>query len=691
MDCALTAGATDRSPLPLLRDPANALKRHSSFLVKSIGAPLLLLIVAALTYGLLLPRMGFYWDDLLSIWIRYQLGPEAMMRPFSVSRPALGAFFRLSTAVLPPDPIYWQCFALLWRWAASAALWGLMRSLWPGRDFFALTVGLLFLIYPGFNQQYVAYIYSHYFAIFTFFLLSLLAMIWSLLYPRWRWPLTGLSLLLSAANLWLLEYFFLLELLRPMLIWIALSRDAPGTRPRLGQTAWVWAPYLTLFVAAILWQIFIFRHQLYDFTLPSRLATAPLATLASLGGAMLNSIWLAGGAAWAQVFQFPHPAVDAARATLVYAAVVLMTGTLVTVYFLCMPRAEKPEAPRQPIALGLIALLLAGWPFYSIGLSVSLGFPGNRFTLPFIPGVSLILGALLDWLPRRRLKTWLLAGLIALAAGRHFLWAGDYVREWELQKSLFWQMSWRVPALAPDTLILMNDEALDYYADNSLSAALNWIYAPRPASERMPYVLFHPRSRLGGSLPGLEPGHAVRYNYLVATFAGNTSQAVVMDFDPPGCLRVLDAELDAVNPMIPDTLRAAAPLSKNEWILTDGAPRLPWLYYPQPPHDWCYYFEKADLARQQGDWQMVAALGEEAFASGYQPYNPMERLVFIEAYGRLGDWERAGVESVQAQRLWPTLRAPLCLLWDRIAADTPDSPEKQTALAKVRAKVNCEP
>jgi hypothetical protein len=70
-----------------------------------------------------------------------------------------------------------------------------------------------------------------------------------------------------------------------------------------------------------------------------------------------------------------------------------------------------------------------------------------------------------------------LALLIGLAAGRQFLWSTDYLRDWQAQKNLFWQMTWRAPGLKPDTLVLMNEE-LSFYADNSLSAPLNWIYAP---------------------------------------------------------------------------------------------------------------------------------------------------------------------------------------------------------------------
>ena len=87
-----------------------------------------LLVVSVLAYGLLLPQMGFFWDELPMSWIRYELGPEAMTKYFSTNRPAWGMLYQLTTAVMPHIPIYWEVFALL-----LAKDWLLLaRSATPG-------------------------------------------------------------------------------------------------------------------------------------------------------------------------------------------------------------------------------------------------------------------------------------------------------------------------------------------------------------------------------------------------------------------------------------------------------------------------------------------------------------------------------------------------------------------------------
>ena len=101
------------------------------------------------------------------------------------------------------------------------------------------------------------------------------------------------------------------------------------------------------------------------------------------------------------------------------------------------------------------------------------------------------------------------------------------------------------PGLKPNTLVLMNDGALNYYADNSLAAALNWIYDPNNhAPAQIHYALFFPTNRIGNNLPALQAGLPIQYNYLVGMFNGNTSQVVAFYYQPPGCLRVLDPEID---------------------------------------------------------------------------------------------------------------------------------------------------
>ncbi len=134
----------------------------------------------------------------------------------------------------------------------------------------------------------------------------------------------------------------------------------------------------------------------------------------------------------------------------------------------------------------------------------------------------------------------------------------------------------------------------------------------------------------------LQPDLPIQYDYIAGRFNGNTSQAVAFYYDPPACLRLLDPDLDSNNRFILDEslMREASALSNQRQILDSSDAIMPDAYGPEPAHGWCYYFEKADLARQFGDWKTVTHLGDEAFKLNDYPNNPVERFVFIEGYAQ---------------------------------------------------------
>jgi hypothetical protein len=597
--------------------------------------------------------------------------------------------YQLTTRLLPHEPIYWQVFALFWRWVTGLLVWAIVWELFPKRPRFALTTALLFLLYPGFNQQWGSYLYSHFFIVISFFLLSIYLMLRAQRERFWTWTL--LAMLFSALNLWMHEYFFTLEAARIAILWMLLRDQQLDLKTHLRRTFSLWMPYLGVFVAAVLSRLFIFNNQIYEIG-----GGQVSSTSSNIFTTIPSSLWTVTVAAWGQAFRLPDLATDGPRTTLVYGAIALVTYSVVIYALFSRPVERGGSSTRGDaywaMGLGGFILLVAGWPFWLTGVPVSLGFPANRATLSFMLGVSLLLAGLLSLLPYR-LDWILLAVFVALAAGRQFQWANEFRRDWSAQKDLFWQMTWRAPGLEPGTIVMI-DEELSFYADNSIGAALNWIYAPDNHSSRVDYVLFYPTNRLGGALPSLEPGQPVRYDYLAGQFEGTTSQVVAFSVSSPGCLRVLDPEIDPYNRLIPDDslLREAARLSNTAFILDEQTARMPEIYNPEPAHNWCYYFEKADLARQLGNWEEVTELGDIAFKLEDYPDDPLERFVFVEGYAHTGEWDKALEYSQISYKVSKNFVGPLlCRLWDRIDRLVPVSPEKGEFVIQAKTLFVCNP
>jgi len=242
--------------------------------------------------------------------------------------------------------------------------------------------------------------------------------------------------------------------------------------------------------------------------------------------------------------------------------------------------------------------------------------------------------------------------------------------------------------------VLLNEGPLNFYADNSLAAVLNWIYAPDNHSATFDYVLFFPKTRLHGELPQLEPNIPIHYDFLAAQFNGNTSQTLVMYYDPPKCLRVFDPEIERLNRSIPETslMRFAARLSDPALVINEPRAQMPAFYGVEPKHDFCFYFEKAELARQDQDWKTVVQFGDQALSMNDHPYEPAEQFVFIEGYAQVGNWDRAIELSKQAYEFSPEpVGAMLCQLWQRIGAQTTTSSAGRSgAMSEIEKMIGCD-
>ena len=403
------------------------------------------------------------------------------------------------------------------------------------------------------------------------------------------------------------------------------------------------------------------------------------------------------------VFQPPSLAGFGPRSTMAYWGLVVLCMLAIALYLaLLVDRREagdqeRPERrsrwPLQVIAIGLLALLAGGVPFWIAKLPVGLTFPTSRFTVALMLGASLVLGGLIELIPARRLfKAGLLGLLIGLAIGVQYQNATSFRRDWNAQRTFFWQLAWRAPGLQPGTTILSADTPFDYESDNSLTSPLNWMYAPGSRLQQLSYMFYFISVRLQDGVLELVEGSPIHNDYLAAVFDGNTSQAVVMSYAPPGCLRLLDPVYDVGMPLMPELVQEALPLSKPG--LVDAAPAAPALppgrlFDPEPAHGWCYYFEKADLARQQGSWQEVARLGDIAFHLDDHPNDASERLPFIEGYAHVGAWDKAEEQTRVSIQITPLMKTMLCNAWGRIAEDTPATPEQQRTVGAMKGELGC--
>jgi hypothetical protein len=140
-------------------------------------------------------------------------------------------------------------------------------------------------------------------------------------------------------------------------------------------------------------------------------------------------------------------------------------------------------------------------------------------------------------------------------------------------------------------------------------------------------------------------------------------------------LRILDPVYDRevlYSPPAP-LLEQITRLSDPTLILTGAArPAMAEaIFGREPPHTWCTYYTKAELARQRGEWGIIVQLGQEAAQKGFSPSDPVEWLPFIEAQVNTGQIDAAEKLARQTVSEKPFLRKAVCSIWARAQQKTP--------------------
>lgn len=108
------------------------------------------------------------------------------------------------------------------------------------------------------------------------------------------------------------------------------------------------------------------------------------------------------------------------------------------------------------------------------------------------------------------------------------------------------------------------------------------------------------------------------------------------------CVHIIDGRQPLISMYDPVEVSLAAPSSNIENVVADAVPAVPqkFIFGSEPEHNWCYYFQKADLAVQLGDWETAAGLGDEAMRLRLSPEDRAEWMPFLKAYAVTGNAEQ---------------------------------------------------
>jgi hypothetical protein len=605
---------------------------------------LLIFIVSAIAYLPLVKNLGYLNDDWYQMYDVLVKGPSFYHEIFAIDRPGRALAMIPLFTLFGFNPLWYHLSAFFFRMMGGVFLFWTGRMLWKDRNFFALVTGLLFAIYPGFLSQPNAIDYqSHILALFLA-MLSVALTVQSLLVTNLRNKvlLIAGSILTGWGALSQMEYYIGIEGFRFAAIVMLMWRGEGNFRQKVTKVVRASLPFLLVAAGFLTWRLFFFEsaRKATDVGLQvSQVVSSPLTALWWLNY-LLQDFFTVTLAAWTMpVYQlaFPMRLKDMAVA-LAWSAVAV--GVVLVALRWRGEKASEAESTSgagimgETLFLSLLTMLGGLVPVILVNRHVTLP-DYSRYTLIASVGAVMLIALLIEGLARCETQITVIGILVSVAVLTHY---GNTIRsvyETKATRNFWQQVAWRAPNIEDGVTLVVSYPNSPLAEDYFIWGPANFIYRPEKQSAN-PVIIKLPAAVLTGDVVnqivadnGVETPLR-RGNYLERDF-GNV--LVMIQTSENGCVRIIDGNAPELSPADADRLKLIAPRSRLDAVITDGeSPTLPAnIFGKEPEHGWCYFYQKADLARQRGEWEKVPALLNQALDGGYYPNDSLEWMPFLQA------------------------------------------------------------
>ncbi len=267
------------------------------------GFPLALLALALVTYGVFITQLGFYWDDWPPLMFVHMADKTAVWQYFSYDRPFQSWTYAILLPICRDSAFAWQLSVILFRWTAALGLYFTFLLIFPRQKTLWQWTAALFVVFPGFSDQYASVAFGSHFLTYTVFGLSLLTLVLAMKDRKRFWIFYPLSLLLTGVSLFTMEYFVGLEAIRPVLIFLVLARSEEKKARTLLRTIKFWGAYIVIFGIYLYWRMVLFPAAMggasgnYPFIF-EQVITTPFSTFLAFGNTIYSDLRFMLLSAW---------------------------------------------------------------------------------------------------------------------------------------------------------------------------------------------------------------------------------------------------------------------------------------------------------------------------------------------------------------------------------------------------------
>jgi hypothetical protein len=610
---------------------------------------LLLFIVSALTYLPYVGKFGYFNDDWYLMYSASAYGPNTFIDIFSVDRPGRALVMLPAYILFGRNPLYYNLSAYFFRVAGALALFWILNRLWPGKRTTTFFMSLLFLIYPGFLSQPNAIDYQSHIIGLAAALTSIALTIRTISADgiARKATLHILSILLGWFYLSQMEWYIGFEFFRWACVFLLSSRLG-GTLLQKTMRAIQWAyPSFVIPIFFLVWRLFFFVSErgATDTEIQFELVKLyPIQTVFHWTVQVIQDLFDVTLSAWV----IPLSQLTSYIQQWGGLWVILTVGLLGFIFYQLQRANREEEAlqfnvAREALLLGLSAAAIGLIPIAMANRDVT--FPAfSRYSLVSSVGVSLFLVSLLININGRILRGAIATGLILIAMLTHHANSVKYAQESAMVQMFWWQVSWRVPQFQPRTTLIGNYPAGAIEEDYFIWGPANLIYYPEKQKlDNIQPTLFASVLNKGTVIKILtreRQEYDIRKN--IVTYPNYRNILVLTQPTSASCVHAINSFQPEFSSKELDSIRLIGGYSEVEHVLMDETPHRPpaTVFGPEPNHTWCYYYEKADLARQRSDWEEVQRLDSEAFEKGLAPEDMIEWIPFLQSYAKIANVER---------------------------------------------------
>lgn len=656
---------------------------------ETIISAILIVFLMILAYAVWIPFLGFYREDWYTIWNGVARGPQEFIPMYASERPLMGYLYAYLYPLFGNHATLWGIYAFILRLASVFVFFAILRQLWKEQRSLTLLATILFAIYPGFLQQTQPNCFQMHFHGILFALLSIYWMLCSLrVKERWKGMLYRLlALVCTGIYPFTMEYYIGLEGTRLAILWVFLKREEKQKKT-ITRFLIEWLPYLLVIVTFLAWRVFIFQSNRPTLNLERLSATysgTPLRNMlrlgVELGRDIIETIFLAWTVPLYNNWYYGDYKIQLFGILFALLGVAI-SGWLLYKYQKGVEQEEVSIHQTRSnfwdgVLIGVSGTVSALIPVVATLQDVRFIAREDRYSLPASIAAAILLAVLLTSGLRRKIRFWTILALIFSALLTHFQYTRYMIDFWQVQRQVWWQLSWRAPNIKRNTLLMVNlPEPFSFIEGYEIWAAASLMYYPNDDRPRILGELVYQDSV--GEL-AWRGKNTRRYRGVYLNRDFNNPLVVSMP-TTTSCLSVFDGEQLEYSSVEEPFVRLAAAYSQPQRILlNENFHKLDeTIFGKEPPHTWCYYYQKASYYRQKGDWLEVIRLGEEVTQKNLTPQDVYEWLPFFVAYVMSNQSEKA---AIMAQRIRSdrTLTALLC---DRWVQTPPESSKEDSSLLR---------